>query len=209
VQVLSPTQWFLKRPGLRPSGAIIFVVLGEETMKQLVVSMLCTVLFLGCSSFPKYDKTHNTLLVGEIIQTGKNYPNYSGATVNGIHKYGIVITIQNQATNTKYQIESNSNGIFKTNSIPSGDYILKRFYYKNTNGNSWSDIFTNPNGENKFTINDNSINNLGLIEWNCDADESMLYYLNKDYSTVKELIEPDILKLEWSSKSWLNLNCKK
>jgi len=86
---------------------------------------------------------------------------------------------------------------------------LKRFYYKNTNGNSWSDIFTNPNGENKFTINDNSINNLGLIEWNCDADESMLYYLNKDYSTVKELIEPDILKLEWSSKSWLNLNCKK
>lgn len=175
----------------------------------LLVAAVLSGFSFSCTSFPEPNERQTTLLFGRIVQTGKNYPTHGSASVNGTNTVGIVVSITNTDTNQKYKLYSQYGGYFSSLVFPSGNYELKSFYLTIQSGNSVADILMNPGNDRRFTIVSGVVNNLGLIEWNCDAEEGMTYWLDKGYSDVREYFAARYPKSGWNSLEWRNVTIER
>jgi hypothetical protein len=146
-------------------------------MKMRIHSFWCFVslvfLVIGCTTLPGPKTENDTLVIGMIIHAGEGFPNYSSASVNGIHKTGIEMKLKNVATNEEYTVKTKKNGLFYTTELPSGTYEIDQFYLKVTSGNAWADTYGSPYDSWTFTIINGKINNLGVTNWDSTMREKL------------------------------------
>ena len=158
-------------------------------------------LVMGCASFPEADEKSETLVIGHIALEAKGWRSSSAATVNGVKKSGIEITMQNINDNKKYVMKSRRDGLFYSNKIPEGRYKITKLYYRNSSGKSWASLRWNPRA--LLSIHDGWVNNLGIIEWQCVHPYASLS-CNREFEQVKDSFQEEFNLSNWNEKKWLN-----
>jgi len=167
------------------------------------ITLTAAFLLDSCTTFPAPDAAHSTLIVGSIELTASGHPvGFSGNTVNGTHKEGIEITIENVQTKAKYVLHSRGDGLFFSQEVPAGDYSIKRFYYNRKSGGGHADTNTYPDRNRLFTIVEGKVNNLGSISWQSDLEERMGHLANKDYIAVRNQVASIDSMSQWLKLDW-------
>ena len=175
----------------------------------LILIITANIVFHSCSTFPEPNEINDTMLIGKIIQNGINYDSFNGASVNGKHTSDIEITVKNLSTNEITKLKSYYGGMFSTIRLPEGNYEISILYLKVVNGNSYANVFSNLANVKYFSIINGSVNNLGLIEWNCDNNEGYNILLNRNYINVKEDFNKRNDKSSWNNIKWVNVDVHK
>jgi hypothetical protein len=163
----------------------------------------------SCTTFPEPTNTKNILVIGQLVENGLNNENYNGATINGKHLSNIELTIINENTKTKTVLKTTSTGQFFSVELEAGEYKVKKIHLKVVNGNSYATSNFIPDSLKYFTIKNDVVNNLGVIEWIADADQGHVYNVNMNYSTIKDNFlknNPDSI---WNSKVWVETTIHK
>lgn len=180
-------------------------------MKTKVMPYLGLAIFLifGCATYSEPKTENDKLLTGIIVHTGIGYKKYSGATVNGIHKTGIEMTIKNVSTNEEFKIRTKKNGLFYLHELPVGTYEIEDFYLKVSSGKAWADTHSSPDNRLRFSIENGKVNNLGVINWDGKMREWTNISFNNSYNTVMKEFTSRFPKSNWLKMEVINLNIKK
>jgi len=146
------------------------------------------------------------MVIGAIIQHGKGYKFASTASVNGINKTGIEITLQG-LDDKFYTMKTKSDGLYYSTNIPEGVYKIIKFYLKNTSGGSWASItYTiSADTELKVEITAGKVNNLGTINWECEKNVKNTISFNREYEQVKEIFQENNKSSNWNEKEWIDI----
>jgi hypothetical protein len=139
-----------------------------------------------------------------IVQTGKGYSNYGGASVNGTNFSGIEITLRHIGTNEEFVLRSRKNGLFYSVELTEGDYEIIQLYIKKTSGSSWADLYTNPEGV-VFTVVKNTVNNIGLIQWSSVFRTGTNISYSKDHNRVRNEFLVQFAKSNWNEQPWMTI----
>jgi len=169
---------------------------------------ICAFSFLmGCTTLPEPKSENDNLVIGIIMHTGEGYADYSGATVNGIHKNGIELVVKNTNTNEEYKILTKKNGLFYTIELPEGIYRIEQFYLRVTVGNAWADTYSIPNNNLTFTVTGGEIINLGVINWNAKMRGGTNYTYARLYDDVEDELKAQYPKSEWLTRpfNWVQI----
>jgi len=170
--------------------------------------VLVTLVFLAsCVSVPNPKGTNDTLLVGRVQLVAKNYQKYGSACVNGTHYSQIVIELRSVKEDKIYRlISSGKQGLIYKSRLKEGLYQIQLFEYINHGSNgAWAKITTLPTYNNSIEIVKGKINNLGLIEWNADADVGKYYELNRGYEETMAICVENKYTKYWSKNEWINI----
>jgi len=174
-----------------------------EKMKKLSIGLIIILMsfVVGCTSLPNAANRNHTLLIGQVVLEARGMP-ASYVSINGTHKVGIEITIQNVESGRTYSVLSQNEGLFTFTDIPEGNYIMSKLYFKRTSGNAWRDIWTEPR-RNQFRIQEGYVNNVGIISWHSE-DSRSLFNANKEYEQVRNFYQERFRSSNWNEKEWRN-----
>ena len=156
-------------------------------------------LFWGCVSFPDASEKNQTLTIGQVILEAKGWST-ANISINGTHKVGIEITIQNSENEKAYLVKSRSDGLFYTTNIPKGNYKITKMYFKKTSGSAWRDVWIEPS-RGQFEIQDGCVNNFGILAWHAESSKSTLTG-NNEYEEVRMLFLEKYVSSNWNEKEW-------
>ena len=176
-----------------------------KTIKISFFIIYLSFLFLSCASFPKADNKHDTMLIGVIIQQGKNFKIYGSGSVNGTNKVGIEFSLRSLTSGKIYTMKTWTEGIFHSEKIPEGIYKINRIYFRKGVGISWIP----KDNEYKIEIISGKVNNLGIIKWESEVNEKNLYvkntiYFNRDYEQAKDIFKEQNKSSDWNEKDWID-----
>jgi hypothetical protein len=166
-------------------------------MKRLILLILISVTLMHCSTIQEPKNDEATLLIGQIMSAGK-ISDYRYYNLNGINKSGIEITIENKETKNVEVLKSNFDGIFYSTTLLPGEYAIKKFFI-----DKGASYFTLLNSLNDFTLTKGKVNNLGIINWELNFNESSRRYLNKEYSELQKLFLSKYPESAWLRKEWI------
>ena len=163
-----------------------------STKLSFLGALIMGIILTGCASLPLPTADNQTLVVGMTVLSARGNESFKGISVNGTHLSGIRVFIENIETQTVTELCSDQTGFFCTNKLVPGEYKLKRLNY--TRKSNTGSVSMSMRLGVKFTVEKNTINNLGEIIWAQDADEDVqYYYINNNYdkvtATLKELDE--------------------
>lgn len=145
------------------------------------ISLIAVLLFFtGCASLPEYDDNNKALVYGLISHYGKNHPSYDGVSLNGVHKYGIEITLVNKDNQKKIKLITNRDGFYYSTAIISGKYKITKIFIKQKDiRETFSSLVITPFNLKEFDIKDKNINNLGFIKLETDGEDIVnIKYIN-------------------------------
>jgi hypothetical protein len=171
----------------------------------VILFFLFSSFLISCTSLPDADENNQTLVIGEIILNAKGFLTYGSASVNGTSKRGIEITIREISSGKEYKMKSWSEGLFYSTKISEGNYMIIKYYFKNTVGNSWADVTQNNPGY-IFEIENGVVNNLGLIQWNSERGKSTLSFYNSQHEQVRTDFREIYAESNWNEKEWKSVN---
>lgn len=162
-----------------------------STKLSILGMLILGIVLFGCVSLPYPTADNQTLVVGMTALSARGNERFRGLSVNGIHLSGIRVFIENIETHAVTELCSDETGFFCTNKLVPGEYKLKRLSF--TKKNNTGSVSMSMRLGVKFTVEKNTINNLGEILWAQDADEDANYYYINNYDKVitnlKELDE--------------------
>ncbi|MDR1338720.1 MAG: hypothetical protein LBK58_01470 [Prevotellaceae bacterium] len=165
-------------------------------------------LVIGCATLPEPGTAHDTLVIGMIIHTGKDFHTYSHVSVNGVHRTGIEMKLKNITTNDEYSVKTEKNGLFYTVALPPGTYRIDQFYLKVSSGSAWADTYYSP-GNLTFTIVKGKINNLGMINWDGRMGGDTNVQLSQLYNYVENEFRTQFSGSGWLKRDMTNQNITK
>ena len=165
-----------------------------STKLLTIGALILGIVLVGCTSLPLPTADNQTLVIGMTALSARGNEKHGSLSVNGNHLGGIRIVIENIESGALTELVSDEIGFFCTNKLVPGEYKLKRLSY--TKKNNYGSVSMSMRLGVKFTVEKNTINNLGGIIWTQDADEDEnYYYINNYYDKVianlKELDEDD------------------
>jgi hypothetical protein len=176
-----------------------------KTGKKIIIACVIILVF-GCATLSEPKSESDKLVTGIIIQKGEGFQNYSGASVNGIHKTGIEMTIKNISTNEEYKVKTRKNGLFYIYELPEGIYEIDNFYLKVTSGNAWADTHSSPNDSLKFSVVNGKVNNLGVINWDGKMRGGTNFTFSQLYNDVINEFNAQFPKSAWLDHEVINTN---
>lgn len=174
-------------------------------MKKIVFLLFTNLFFICCSSIPEPADQSSTLLIGKIVFSAKGYENFGSSSINGVHKTGINLTIENIKTNEIYVLTTGITGIFYSTNLPAGKYTIKKYLFKDSSQNSMSEMTASHNDLLVFQINPGKVNNLGFISWLAKNGEGVTFNYNNDYSIVHDNFNQEYKNSLWLRYEWINL----
>ena len=167
--------------------------------------VIISFLIVGCASIPEPNNNKQTLIIGEINFEGKNYPE-NFRSLNGNHKMGVEITMENISTNRTYTITSERGGTFYSVKIPEGRYRITSFYYKSPTG-QWQ-RYSYPSAIEEFNIMYGMVNNFGKLDWIHERIETVYNgrtLHDQEYDRVKNDFFGNNPKSIWNEKQWFSV----
>jgi len=178
-----------------------------KTMKRIIFLACVCFLILGCASTPggKYE----TLLVGVVIHEGKNFGTTLGLTIDGINKDNIEITIYEINRKKSYTLKTKGEGIFFSEKLPEGTYQLRKLFLRNTLNNASVTVAWETQNDIRFEVVNGKINNLGIINWNCEKNVRNSITYNRDHDEVAELFKTRKEYQNWNEKEWSNTGIRR
>ncbi len=177
-------------------------------MKKVSIIMLAILFLTGCMSVPEPDSNNRILTLGQINFKGTNYNNANGLTLNGEHEGNIILTIKNINTRKEFELETYYDGLFYSVDIPKGNYRIIKMLLTVSDGSGSMYTWTTPNGSKRFVINDNSVNNLGKINWRSDNNVSSNFTFDFGYKEVNELFQNKFKNSSWNNQNWKRTKIK-
>ena len=174
-------------------------------LSKLLVFGCVIFLLLGCATFSEPASDSDTLAIGIVIQTGENFGESSGATVSGINKSGIDLTIMNIDTNREYRTRTRTNGLFSVNKLPEGTYRINKLYIKVESGRAMASLSTSPINNYTFTVMNGKVNNLGVINWDSKLAEGTTLKFSHSYDDVKKEFVSQYPSSKWQSREMVNI----
>ena len=175
-------------------------------MKRQHIGLYLSILILaGCTSIPEANEKNQTMFIGEISFEGSGFSD-NLVSLNGMHKTGIEITIQNTMNQKTHILHSDSKGRFYSVNIPEGNYRISKLLFQSTsNASSW---ITNPRIA-TFTIRHGIVNNFGNLSWKREYRAGNIsndsFYHNPDDGLVRNNFEQRHPKSGWNEKRWFYL----
>jgi hypothetical protein len=187
--------------------------MGMKT-KVFVLLSFAVLTFAGCATLPDATAENSTLLVGEIVEKGKGYTTSGAASVNGIHKSGVILTIQNTATYEVYELKSKAAGMLVSNKIPPGTYLIEKLFLKVESGSNWKSVWKSfDGGVGTFEVLADKVNNIGFIEWLAEriSEDKVTHTINfyENYGETREAFRKKYEKSNWNEKEWSDVTIEK
>ena len=180
-------------------------------MKRVVLLILSLSIISCATTTTEFGDKYQSLLVGEIQLKAKNFAYYGDASVNGTHSEDIELTFMNITENKEIIVNSyGKEGVFYFPVKEDCLYQLTKLYYKKEKKGSWVSIKTSMNKELVFDVLSKKVNNVGVIDWECDnklkTNEIMA---SGNYDKVREDFvnryhRSNWLQYEWSDRSILS-----
>ncbi len=176
-------------------------------MKKLVLFIFMFLLLLslvGCSIEPS--SPDDTLVIGQVTIEAIGHPIYGTSTsVNGTHKNNITITFQNIITSKEYQVTTNNYGFFYKRDLKEGSYNMKKFYFKNYDGNRWAATWRNFR-DLIIKVEPGKVMNVGYLLWYSNKEESS-YRITQTGSPAElyDLFKTNFPTSKWLEREWVNI----
>ena len=178
-------------------------------MRHYYLLLLFCVL-IGCTSIPASTGQNPTLLVGEIIFTGKNYTSANKVSFDGTKTSDIDIFLRNTSNNEIIRFSSDKNGLFYVN-LPEGKYMIDKLHVKIEGligvytaeglGNAWSSLYYFNPPRKVFEIESEKVNNIGTLRWTFIDKKNNMIQVN-DSLSVKNKFSKRFPKSNWNQKTW-------
>ncbi|MCL2074408.1 MAG: hypothetical protein FWH18_10825 [Marinilabiliaceae bacterium] len=148
-----------------------------------------------------YNELNPTLLVGEVIFTGKNFVTDNGVSFEGTTTSGIVLLLQNIVTNETIEFPADKNGLFYTN-LQEGKYIIDEMLIRKYNENeNWFDLFISQPTIKVIEIEKGKVNNIGTLRWSLDR-RTQNFFQEDNSSHVKIKFSERYPESNWNQIEW-------
>ena len=153
-------------------------------------------------SEPIYNEINPTLLVGEIVFTGRNYVSANGISFDGTATSGIEILVKNTATNEILRFPADKNGLFYV-SLQEGKYWISEFFIKKEHyDGSGAYISTSASRPMVLEVERGKVNNIGTIQWSfIDLRHNIIREDNS--SEIKNKFSKQFPESIWNTKEWI------
>lgn len=166
----------------------------------LVFAFYVLVVLAGCASVPIPSPAANTLLMGKFVVNWNTagFSGGSGATASKTSKSNTQVYMQNVATGKTTIVTTQKDGWLFTSKLPSGDYVIQKFYLEGRMGGGKYGLTLN--GPYNISVADGKVNNMGLIQ--IDVQKTVYSRRDSDFTTLRRDFQTEFPDSEWNSYEW-------
>jgi hypothetical protein len=135
------------------------------------------------------------MIVGQISLQASNQRE---SFLNGTHRSGLNVIIQNSLSRAEYQVFASNSGTFILSGVPEAEYTIIRVNARIPDQDDWQILSFNPSIQ--FKVEAGKVNNIGVIAWFSDPVYSVQTLGN--HAEVRDIFARFYTDSSWNQREW-------